>query len=390
MVFIFFMIQFIILLGIVSFFADIAYEGARSIVGPFFALLGASGAVVGTFAGLAEFAGYGVRIFSGMLSDRWKNYWFLTAVGYLCNLIVIPLFALAGSWQTAALLLVLERAGKALRTPSRDAMLSYASKDIGRGWGFGLHEAFDRFGGFLGPLIMFTILKSDPHFKLAFALLAIPAAFALATLYVTYRKFPHPEIAEPAAQSFSLKNFTRPFWIFLAGAALIGAGTLHFALISFHLEKTALMATATIPLFYMGAIAVSAVFALVGGKWFDYSPKSSLYFGIILGSISALFLFLGTGLELWIGIAFWAIGMGTQTALFRSVLAYLIPPQQRSTGYGIFGVIYGLAWFLGSSLIGILYDSAVLFSALTSLVLQLLALPLIKKVSLKNQDSNGP
>ncbi len=377
------MIQLIILLGLVSFFADIAYEGARSIIGPFFAILGASGAIVGTFAGLAEFAGYGIRIFSGVIADRTKNYWLLTAIGYTSNLIVIPLFALAGSWQTAALLLVLERAGKALRTPSRDAMLSYACNKVGRGWGFGLHEAFDRCGGLLGPLIMFAILSTGPHFKLAFALLAIPAAFALVTLYATYRKFPHPEVAEPTQEKFSLKNFSRPFWIFITGAALVGAGTINFALVSFHLQKQAIATTAHIPLFYMAAIAVSAVFALVGGKWFDLAPKFSLYFGIILGSISPLFLLLGTHIELWIGIALWGIGMGTQNALFRSVLAHLIPPQQRSTGYGIFGVTFGLAWFLGGALIGSLYDVSIAFSAITGVVLQLMAIPFIRKVSLK-------
>jgi MFS family permease len=383
------MIQFIILLGLVSFFADIAYEGARSIVGPFFALLGASGAIVGTFAGLAEFAGYGIRLISGVIADKSKNYWLLTTIGYTCNLVVIPMFALAGSWQMAAVLLVLERAGKALRTPSRDAMLSYATKQVGRGWGFGLHEAFDRCGGLLGPLIMFAVLSNGPHFKMAFALLTIPAALALASLYITYRKFPHPEVAEPSKEPFSLKSFSRPFWIFIAGSALVGAGTLNFALFSFHLQKQALIATASIPLFYMAAIAVSAVFALVGGKWFDLSPKTSLYFGIVLGGISSLFLLLGTDKELWFGIAFWGIAMGTQSALFRSALAYLIPPQLRSTGYGIFGVVFGLALFLGSALIGLLYDMSIAFSAITSLVLQLLALPFIRKISLKSLSSSG-
>jgi len=381
------MIQLIILFGIVSFFADIAYEGARSIVGPFFAILGASGAVVGTFAGLAEFAGYGIRIISGIAADRTKNYWFLTTVGYVCNLVVIPLFALAGSWQTAAILLVLERAGKALRTPSRDAMLSYACKEVGRGWGFGLHEAFDRFGGLIGPFIMFGILSTGPHFKLGFAILALPAALALGTLYITYKKFPHPEVTEPSKEPFSIKNFSRPFWIFLAGAGFAGAGTLDFALVSYHIQKSGIATTAHIPLFYMGAIAISAIFALIGGKWFDYAPKISLYFGIFLGSISSVLLFLGTHMELWIGIAFWGVAMATQTALFRSVLAHLIPPQQRSTGYGIFGVIYGLAWFLGSALLGMLYDISIAFSAITSLALQLFSFPFIRQVSIRNQDS---
>lgn len=384
------MLYFIILLGIVSFFADIAYEGARSIIGPFFAILGASGAVVGTFAGLAEFAGYGIRIISGITADRSKNYWLLTAVGYICNLVVIPLFALAGSWKMAAVLLVLERAGKALRTPSRDAMLSYACKQVGRGWGFGLHEAFDRFGGLLGPLLMYALLSTGLRFQLGFAILTVPAAAALATLYFTYRKFPHPEVAEPSKTPFSFKNFSRPFWIFLGGAALVGAGTLDFALVAYHIQKTALVTTPTIPLYYMAAIAIAAIFALIGGKWFDKAPKSALYFGVLLGSISPLLLFLGVHTELWIGMVCWGIAMATQTALFRSVLATLIPPPQRSTGYGLFGVIYGLGWFLGSALIGKLYDDSIGFSAITSLVLQILSLPFLYKVQIRSQNSNEP
>lgn len=384
------MIQFIILLGIVSFFADIAYEGARSIIGPFFALLGASGAIVGTFAGLAEFAGYGLRIISGILADKSKNYWLLTAVGYCFNLVAVPLFALAGSWSVAATLLVLERAGKALRTPSRDAMLSYAAKNIGRGWGFGLHEAFDRLGGLLGPLMMFFILSTGPHYKMSFALLAIPAACALAVLYATYRKFPHPETAEPSKEQFALKNFSRSFWIFLASASLAGAGMIDFALVAFHLQKKMIVPPASIPLFYMGSIAISALFALIGGKWFDHAPKLSLYFGIILGAISPFFLLLGHSMDLWIGVALWGIGMATQTALFRSALAHLIVPQQRSSGYGIFGVVFGLAWFLGSSLLGVLYDINLVFCAITSLVLQMLSLPVLRKLTIKNLNSNGP
>ena len=377
------MIQLIILLGIVSFFADITYEGTRSIIGPFFALLGATGAIVGTFGGLAEFAGYGIRLLSGVIADKSKNYWTLTMIGYISNLVVVPLFALAGSWQTAALLLVLERAGKAVRSPSRDAMLSYACHKVGRGWGFGLHEAFDRCGGLLGPLLMFWILSAGPHFKMAFALLAIPAAFALGALYIAYRKFPHPDVAEPTKESFSLKNFSRPFWIFIGAAAFFGAGTLNFAFVSFHLQKQAIAATNIIPLFYAGAIAISALFALIGGKWFEHAPKPSLYFGIVLGCLSPLFLLLGREVEVWIGVALWGVALGTQNALFRSVISCLIPPQQRSTGYGIFGIVFGLSWFLGGALIGTIYDLAIALGALTSFVLQVLALPLLKRLKIE-------
>src|SRR5580658_3323122 len=134
-------IKFVILLGIVSFFGDMTYEGARSITGQYLAILGASGTVVGVVAGLGELFGYSVRLVSGYISDKTGKYWLVTFIGYTLNLFAVPLLALAGNWPLAASLMILERFGKSIRSPAKDAMLSYATKEVGRGWGFGLHEA---------------------------------------------------------------------------------------------------------------------------------------------------------------------------------------------------------------------------------------------------------
>ena len=136
---------FIILLGIVSLLGDITYQGARSVIGPYLATLGASYSVVGLVAGIGEFIGYALRIASGYLVDRTNAYWILTFIGYGL-LLSIPLLAFSGYWQLAALFIILERIGKALRSPARDTMLSYASKRVGRGWGFAVHEALDQVG----------------------------------------------------------------------------------------------------------------------------------------------------------------------------------------------------------------------------------------------------
>ena len=136
-------LKFIILLGIVSLFADMTYEGARSITGPYLALLGASAAVVGFVAGFGELVGYALRLVSGYMADKTRRYWAMTIIGYAVNLLAVPLLALAGNWPMAAILLIAERMGKAIRTPPRDVMLSHAASQVGRGWGFGLHEAMD-------------------------------------------------------------------------------------------------------------------------------------------------------------------------------------------------------------------------------------------------------
>jgi len=147
-------LRFVILLGFVSLFADITYEAARSINGPYLAVLGASATAVGVIAGFGELIGYGLRILTGLVTDRIGRYWAVAIAGYTVNLIAVPAMALAGNWETAAILIMAERFGKAVRAPARDAMLSHAAHNLGRGWAFGIHEAMDQVGAMIGPLIV--------------------------------------------------------------------------------------------------------------------------------------------------------------------------------------------------------------------------------------------
>src|SRR5512135_3698399 len=188
--------KFIILVGVVSLFSDMTYEGARSITGPFLGSLNASATVVGIVAGLGEFIGYALRLVSGYLTDRLGRYWTITFVGYALNLFVVPLLALAGSWQAAALLILLERMGKAIRTPARDAMLSHATTEVGRGWGFGFHQAMDQTGAMLGPLIVAAVLFVNGGYRAGFAYLLIPAVLAVLVIALAARLYPQPQQLE--------------------------------------------------------------------------------------------------------------------------------------------------------------------------------------------------
>ena len=183
--------RFVLMLGMVSLFGDMTYEGARSISGPYLGLLGASGAVVGITSGLGEFIGYGLRLISGRLSDRTRRYWAFTILGYAINLLAVPALALTGSWQLAAVLLVTERIGKGIRKPAVDSMLSHAASRVGRGWGFGLHEAMDQIGAIAGPLIIAYVLASGGTYSHSFAILLIPAVAALVFLLIG--RFQYPE-----------------------------------------------------------------------------------------------------------------------------------------------------------------------------------------------------
>lgn len=162
--------RFVLLVGITSLFADLTHEGSRSVIGPYLAVLGASGAVVGIVAGLGEFAGYGLRLVSGRLADRTQKFWPITIAGYVIQMVAVPALALTRSWPAAALLIIAERAGRATRNPPRDVMLSHAGQELGGyGWVFGVHEALDQLGALLGPLIVAFLLARVTHnYRVAF------------------------------------------------------------------------------------------------------------------------------------------------------------------------------------------------------------------------------
>ena len=229
-------------MGLVSLFADMTYEGARSIAGPFLAILGAGGTAVGLVAGTGELVGYGLRLVSGYLADRTGRPWMITIIGYAVNLAAVPLLALAGRWEWAAGLMIAERIGKAIRTPARDAMLSHATHQIGRGWGFGLHEAMDQIGAVLGPLGMAAVIYFQKGYSFGFAILAIPAGLALSTLLVARIRYPRPSELEPASapELTGAQVFPRPSGGTWGPSAFVAAGFADFPLIAYHLKRTAI------------------------------------------------------------------------------------------------------------------------------------------------------
>src|SRR5882724_7806584 len=128
--------QFVLIIGIVNLFADMAYEGGRSITGPFLGSLGASAAVVGFVAGFGELLGYSLRSVSGYFADKTQRYWTVTFLRYLINVLAVPAFARPGHWPLLAVLIVVDRHRRAIGQPGVDTMLSYAGKSNGSGWVF--------------------------------------------------------------------------------------------------------------------------------------------------------------------------------------------------------------------------------------------------------------
>lgn len=355
-------IRVIVAFGIVSFFADATYEGAHSIVGPFLQDLNATAFQVGFVAGFGEMIAASLRFFSGRIVDRTRAYWTMTFIGYGLNVVVVPALAFAGSWQAAALLVVAERTGKAIRGPARDVLLSEATQHVGHGWGFGLHAAMDQAGAVVGPLVIAFAVARSQHFSTAFLVLGIPAAAALIALLSARFFDPWKERTQKAAFDQALPKI---FWTYIVAAGVIALGFIDFPLLAYHFEKTQLFAKQTIPLLFAMAMGVNGVVALALGRLFDRFGLIVLVLGLFASAAALPLGFLGGPAAGVVAVTLWAVGMGAQDATLRAGISHVVSMNKRGSAFGLYNAVYGVMWFAGSLVMGKLYDA----SLMTALVL---------------------
>jgi MFS family permease len=373
--------KFVWLIGLVSLFSDMTYQGAHGNAGPYLALLGASGTVVGIVAGAGEFVNYTLRLVFGYWADKTRAYWWIAIPGYALNLIAVPCLALAGHWPAAAALLILERTGKGMRTPARDVMLSHAADQVGRGWAFGVHEALDQTGGMLGPLLVATLLFWNKGYPASFAVLSIPAVIALILLLVTWRLFPKTDDVEGKKVELDTHGLPRPFWVLLVGVGLLAVGYTDFALMAFHFKKQAILSAAWIPVSYGAAMGLQGLASLGFGRMFDRVGAKTLVLAALPAAAFAPMAFLGgTGIAL-LGLALWTVGMGAQGSVMKALVAEIVPSEHRGSAYGVLNSAYGVLWFAGSAVMGFLYDKSLHGLVAFSIIAQLAAIPFLLSLS---------
>jgi MFS family permease len=369
-------LRFIVLIGILSFFADFTYEGSRSIVGPYLATLQASGTVVGIVAGFGELLGYGLRLFSGRWADATGRYWPITIFGYVVQMASVPALALTGSWPAAAVLIILERIGKAIRNPPRDVMLSHAGKQAGGyGWAFGLHEALDQFGAMFGPLAVSAVLAHNGNYREAFAVLLVPAVINLSLVLLARFLYPKPQDLDRSPQATARTELPRIFWIYLLGAILVAAGFADYPLIAYHFARAGTVPGNWIAIFYAIAMAVSGTGSLVLGRLFDRYGFVVLVMLTLASALFAPLVFLGGFWLALLGAAIWGLGMGVHESIIPAAVSPMVSPRRRASAFGMFTAGYGIFWFLGSAVIGILYDVSVPAVIGFCVVTQLAAVP---------------
>ncbi|MGI6108393.1 MAG: MFS transporter [Eubacteriaceae bacterium] len=389
---------FILLMGIISLFSDMTHEGASSIIGAYLGMLGASAAVIGFVSGLGECIGYSLRLLTGWITDKTHKYWPMTIIGYIIDCVCIPALALVpnGGWIWACMLIVIQRTGKAIKKPAKDTLLSFAAAQNGTGKSFAIQEFLDQIGAFLGPVILFLVLlikKNDSLYSaytLCFAILGIPAIITVALLFVARRKFPNPDKFEPPsteeAQPFRMN---RSFLFYIAAICLFAAGFLDFPLITLYTSQTGLIPEDSLSLLYAGAMAVDAFSALFFGWLFDKKGIRVLMLSTLISAPFSIFIFRVNSLwALLLGVALWGIGMGAQESILKAAVTEIVPKQNRSSGFGIFQTAFGVCWFLGSWLMGILYETSMPGMVIFSVVMQLAAIPLFWMAG-KTQKKTG-
>jgi hypothetical protein len=343
-------------------------------------VLGASGSVVSTVSGAGELLGYILRYGFGAMADSSQQYWLITFVGYVLQMGVVPFLALSRSWQAAAILIVLERVGRAVRTPARDAMIAHAAARLGGGWSFGLREALDASGAFVGPVLVTSIaLVTHDNTRKALALLAIPAVLCIISLIFTWRFFPHPSALDIGlSKSAKLKHYPLSFWVYLTAMSLIAIGYADWPLIGLHLAQRQVVRPSLVPSLYAVGMGAEAVGSLVLGRLYDR-------FGLSVVTVLTLFtatygplILLTDNLGLiMLGSSFWGFGMAAQESVVKAVLTTFVPPGARASAFGLFDSCFGIAWFSGSVILGLLYDRSVALAAFFTLALQLIAIPLL-------------
>ncbi len=370
--------NFIILMGVVSLFGDITYEGSRSVTGPYMAFLGASAAMVGFVSGLGELLGYALRLFSGFLADKTKAYWPLTFLGYGL-IFAIPFLGFTGNWQMAAVLIVLERIGKAVRSPARDAILSYATKQVGRGWGFAVHEAMDQVGAIAGPLIFSAVFFLKGTYRQGFLACFVPAVLTIIVLIAAKVKVSAPEnmeefLGQKPDNTNSQERLSKVFWLYTLFTFLCVTGFANFQVISYHFKAKSIISDIQIPIFYMIAMAVDGAVALAIGKAYDKVGLKTIILAPILTMLLPFFGFSYSYVFAAISVVIWGAVMGIHETIMRAAIADLTHINKRGAAYGIFNTAYGAAWFLGSLTIGFLYWKAPVFINVFVVMAQILAI----------------
>ena len=414
-------------LGLVSLTIDMVANGSASVSGAMLEQLGASAVLVGLVTGGAEAVALLLRLATGPWADRTGAYWSFTILGYALTAVSVPLLFFtpmlgAAGLAVASGLLLIERTGKAIRSPAKTVLLADAAGAVGRGKGFGVHKTLDQIGAFAGPLIVAGVAAAAGTLWPAFLVLIIPGAVAMVLLFWLRAKVPDPSLyrgaeaegeasvtaeagnamgpGAPAApdaadprdapealttppgsaarqrQKDPSREVFQTFLMFSFFAGLTTFGLLSFGVISFHLADAGLLSVSAVPLVYAVGMAAAAVSAILTGWAYDRWGEWVLLSVPVLTVFVPGLVFGPTVAMVVVGVFVWGAASGVQDSTIKALVADLVPGGKRGAAYGWFAVFQGVGALLGAVVAGALYGNIPLLVVIVA-VLQVAALILL-------------
>ena len=368
-------------MGIVSMLGDIVYESGRGIAPDYLYFLGASALLVGLTSGVGELVGYGMRLVSGPLADRSHAYWLFIFLGYGL-ILAIPMMGFTNSIWIVMSLVIAERLGKALRSPSRDAVVSVVSKGMGSGKAFGLHEFIDQIGAVVGPAFVgFIMLRTANNFSFSLQLLFPFYFLMMAVLYLTYHRI-RGAVEEVRRQTTAIEGkLSRGFWVYSGAVLMNTIGLMPIALILYNGAKILESGGQLwlVPFLYVIVQLVDAPMALISGHIYDKIGIKLLALPFALSVLPFTFqFFVGLPGVILACIAYGLV-LGMQESTYRAAITDIVPLGKRGSAYGFFNVMLGAGTFVSGVVFGFMLDVSVSPLSILSFVViaQILAIFLL-------------
>ena len=377
------------ILGFVSMFMDISSELIHGLLPVFLvSALGASVLTVGVIEGVAESTALIVKVFSGMISDYIGRRKGLAVLGYGLGALSKPLFAMAGSAHWVFIARFTDRIGKGIRGSPRDAIIADLTPVEVRGAAYGLRQALDTVGAFLGPVlgVVLMILLAG-NFRQVFWFATIPAFIAVLLLVVGIREpdRKHPVTdAKPPIQLATLKQFNPAFWWIVAIGGVLTLARFSEAFLILRAQDIGLP-DAFAPAILITMNIIYALSAYPAGRLADRINHTHLIVAGLVVLISAdLLLAHAQGLAVvFSGVILWGLHMGLTQGLLATMVAKAAPERLRGTAFGFFNLVSGCAMLCASLLAGLLWDiysASVTFYSGAGIALIALVLLYLRKI----------
>jgi MFS family permease len=373
------------LLGLTSFFADLSSELVYPLIPIFLtATLGAPVAAVGLVEGVAEATAYATRPLAGRWSDAAGARKPFVVAGYALAAVGKLILALAPAWGVALAGRAVDRFGKGIRTPARDAMLADVATPENRGRIFGFHRAFDTLGAVVGPLfaLLFLAVVGQQHLRWAIAIALVPAAISVLVVARV------PEVRAPARRSSDdprpgLRSLPAAYWLFLGVTGLFMLGNSSDAFLILRAKDLGLTTTAVV-LAYVVYNAVYALLSYPAGALSDRIPRPAVIVGgyLVFATVYLGFALAGSGAAAWLLFPLYGAYIAATEGIGKAFIADLAPPEARTTALGLFQGVTGGLVLAASLLAGLLWDAfgpkaTFSFSATAALLAALLAAALL-------------